>query len=1063
MTRARSAGVRESSGPRRSAEGSLLGGRPLRGRRLRRPRRLPGERRRASPLPGGGLELAPEKDRRELEADRMADLAVRGWPAAAPAAHPDPGRPEVRRATRDPEEDEERRRAVEGNAQAGTEAREVPAPEPRKEEEEEEEPEATLAPKALPGRTPTLSPHLAARISGQAGRGRALPRPVRGPLEHCFAADFSRVRVHTDPEAEQLAAALGARAFTLGREITFGRGEYRPETRRGRWLLAHELAHVVQQARPGPHSPCRRVRRTPPQPAAVPAPAAVPEPAQPQPAAAIDPALQAALEGDDDDVRALTLSSEWGPLQVTAPQGAGLLANLLTGVALDEDEAAGLRVLRKALAQGIFEATLEALDRDGRFWELIEDYHGEEYRSLLDLLSGHIDRLSLKARYLDKFLDMFWVRQHEERAIVTLLERTSTGDLVSLLTERGRLSGLRSAIDNAALSKRYERVVAQANLERITAAGSVETSLAQIFEAAGRKAVGAGLRSREEVDRLVAAAALDLAAELKEHHDKLQSAITAGKHAEVARLNRQIERRLESIVEQKSAEFGLELKYNVEFNRSTKKALAQIWTRQDLRKIDRLLAEIPPEILGGLTDLGIFGREKDSTETKYAGQARGSEIALVAAEGLTLGTVAHEIGHFVHRDAPVLYEEFQALSSWMPRTRAEVEAEIPKTKLATLDREYCSDNLSGRVRHGASYYRFRSYPRRDKSLACSTAPAFYRYREDARFVSDYAATDPKDDFAESFTFYIEMPSTLRSKSRPKYDFMHVRIFVEYWLRKQIQRLKKSFDDEIRKLPESAEIRPLWREIRERFFVPLRNRMTHDLEVYAEGPVELAEAGKLTQHLPLKGFEGATKVAQTFIALAGDLAALGKPVLEKYDDFRLDVSLEEVLVDAALLPTLEAQLKALDADLRKELLELMAPVAQKILEGQRTQKATLPGLDALAARFGKSVGVAGDYSPLYRKVLEALKKSFGRGLELLGQHGPRTPPWETLRQFLSQRIKPLRAKLTEMREQIEERVKLGKPFKAENFEDPEALVDREITLWERFARELVEQKSGKGRK
>ncbi|MGD9788977.1 MAG: DUF4157 domain-containing protein, partial [Sulfuricellaceae bacterium] len=63
--------------------------------------------------------------------------------------------------------------------------------------------------------------------------------------------DFSQVKVHTDNEAAQMNQALGARAFTYGRDIFFGAGEYAPETQSGEHLLAHELAHVIQQGRSG--------------------------------------------------------------------------------------------------------------------------------------------------------------------------------------------------------------------------------------------------------------------------------------------------------------------------------------------------------------------------------------------------------------------------------------------------------------------------------------------------------------------------------------------------------------------------------------------------------------------------------------------------------------------------------------------------------------------------------------------------------------------------------------------------------------------------------------------
>jgi hypothetical protein len=73
-------------------------------------------------------------------------------------------------------------------------------------------------------------------------------------MEPRFGHDFSRVRVHTNAAATHGASAIGAKAFTIGDNIVFGAGEYAPLVKSGRLLLAHELAHVVQQSqidRPG--------------------------------------------------------------------------------------------------------------------------------------------------------------------------------------------------------------------------------------------------------------------------------------------------------------------------------------------------------------------------------------------------------------------------------------------------------------------------------------------------------------------------------------------------------------------------------------------------------------------------------------------------------------------------------------------------------------------------------------------------------------------------------------------------------------------------------------------
>lgn len=78
--------------------------------------------------------------------------------------------------------------------------------------------------------------------------GRPLEPKLRATMESTFAHDFSRVRVHSDDFADASAAALQARAYTLGPHIAFARGAYDPTTEAGRRLVAHELAHVVQQS-----------------------------------------------------------------------------------------------------------------------------------------------------------------------------------------------------------------------------------------------------------------------------------------------------------------------------------------------------------------------------------------------------------------------------------------------------------------------------------------------------------------------------------------------------------------------------------------------------------------------------------------------------------------------------------------------------------------------------------------------------------------------------------------------------------------------------------------------
>ncbi|HRL76979.1 MAG TPA: DUF4157 domain-containing protein [Candidatus Accumulibacter phosphatis] len=83
------------------------------------------------------------------------------------------------------------------------------------------------------------------------GAGQLIDPATRTELEERFGQDFSDVRVHTDPEAVESAADARAKAYTVGQDVVFGEGRYAPGTSEGRRLLAHELAHVVQQSRGG--------------------------------------------------------------------------------------------------------------------------------------------------------------------------------------------------------------------------------------------------------------------------------------------------------------------------------------------------------------------------------------------------------------------------------------------------------------------------------------------------------------------------------------------------------------------------------------------------------------------------------------------------------------------------------------------------------------------------------------------------------------------------------------------------------------------------------------------
>ncbi len=95
----------------------------------------------------------------------------------------------------------------------------------------------------------SVGPQVEADIRSLQGGGRPLPDSTRMFFEGRFQRDFGSVRVHDGGRAASLASSVNARAFTLGRDIVFGSGQFSPTTAAGRTLIAHELTHVLQRNR----------------------------------------------------------------------------------------------------------------------------------------------------------------------------------------------------------------------------------------------------------------------------------------------------------------------------------------------------------------------------------------------------------------------------------------------------------------------------------------------------------------------------------------------------------------------------------------------------------------------------------------------------------------------------------------------------------------------------------------------------------------------------------------------------------------------------------------------
>ena len=112
---------------------------------------------------------------------------------------------------------------------------------PREEEEE------LLQTKKMENTTPEVTHDLELQIHALQGGGQPLAESERAFFEPRFGYDFGQVQVHTDAKGAESARVLNARAYTIGGDMVFGAGQYRPGTVVGKRLLAHELMHVVQQ------------------------------------------------------------------------------------------------------------------------------------------------------------------------------------------------------------------------------------------------------------------------------------------------------------------------------------------------------------------------------------------------------------------------------------------------------------------------------------------------------------------------------------------------------------------------------------------------------------------------------------------------------------------------------------------------------------------------------------------------------------------------------------------------------------------------------------------------
>ncbi|MBX2829117.1 MAG: DUF4157 domain-containing protein [Flavobacteriaceae bacterium] len=93
----------------------------------------------------------------------------------------------------------------------------------------------------------SVSESISTQINASRGGGNKMDAGTLSAMESGFGTDFSNVRIHTDSNAIQLSKSMHAQAFTVGNDIYFNEGKYNTSSTTGKHLLAHELAHTIQQ------------------------------------------------------------------------------------------------------------------------------------------------------------------------------------------------------------------------------------------------------------------------------------------------------------------------------------------------------------------------------------------------------------------------------------------------------------------------------------------------------------------------------------------------------------------------------------------------------------------------------------------------------------------------------------------------------------------------------------------------------------------------------------------------------------------------------------------------
>jgi hypothetical protein len=191
-----------------------------------------------SPILQTKLKLGPAGDKYEQEADRVAEQVVR---------QSEQGSPDVQRSSLAKEEIQAKplSESISRVQRSPIEEEELQMKRIQRAPIEEEELQMKRQHGAEGGE---VESSVEQQIHSARGGGQPLEKGVRRQMERGFGASFKGVRVHTNQQADTLNRSLNARAFTVGNDLFFRSGEYKPGSSNGKQLLAHELTHTIQQS-----------------------------------------------------------------------------------------------------------------------------------------------------------------------------------------------------------------------------------------------------------------------------------------------------------------------------------------------------------------------------------------------------------------------------------------------------------------------------------------------------------------------------------------------------------------------------------------------------------------------------------------------------------------------------------------------------------------------------------------------------------------------------------------------------------------------------------------------